>query len=184
MRSDAADWFGTTTTELWRVPLSAMLIMVVIVVAVRLVGLRSFSKMSAFDFAVTVSMGSLVASVTATTTSLTNGALAVVSLLVFQAALARARLAPRVHGITDNTPLLLVASGRLLHDNLRAARVTEDDVWSKLRLAGVTELSRVHAVVLETTGDISVLHGESSPDPRLLEGVRREPPALLGRQGS
>jgi hypothetical protein len=35
----------------------------------------------------------------------------------------------------------------------------------------------VCAVVLETTGDISVLHGESV-DPAILEGVRdlREPP--------
>ena len=45
---------------------------------------------------------------------------------------------------------------------------------AKLREANVFELSEVKAVVLETTGDISVLHSDSKKkiEDCLLEGVK------------
>ena len=83
------------------------------------------------------------------------------------------RMARRSRDVVDNTPLLLVRQGgELLHDNLRAARINPRDVYAKLRQANVTRLSDVHAVVLEPTGDISVLHGDGDLDPALLDGVR------------
>lgn len=52
----------------------------------------------------------------------------------------------------------------MLHDNMRKARVTESDLWSKLREANVLNLNQVRAVVFEATGDISVLHGDACDD--------------------
>lgn len=66
---------------------------------------------------------------------------------------------------------------QILHENLRRARVPETDLIAKLREANVLNLDQVRAVVLETTGDISVLHGgPDGPDlePTLLTGVRRQ----------
>ena len=42
---------------------------------------------------------------------------------------------------------------------------------AKLREANVLDISEVRAVVLETTGDISVLHGESCAE-TVMEGTR------------
>jgi uncharacterized membrane protein YcaP (DUF421 family) len=77
--------------------------------------------------------------------------------------------------VVDNEPLVLMAGDRILRDNLNKSRVTENDLWAKLREANVLDPQEVRAVVLETTGDISVLHGQ--PDrvalhPCLLRGVR------------
>lgn len=58
------------------------------------------------------------------------------------------------------------------HEALAATRVAEDDLIAKLREANVLDFSQVRAVVLERTGDISVLHG-CSLQVQLLEGVRR-----------
>ena len=55
---------------------------------------------------------------------------------------------------------------------MRARRVEEDDLIAKLREANVCDLSDVRAVVLETTGDITVLHGSRLQE-RLLNGVQR-----------
>jgi len=52
------------------------------------------------------------------------------------------------------------------------SRVTEDDVRAKLREANVFNYHEVEAVVLETTGDVSVLHGGSNFDNDLLADVR------------
>lgn len=54
---------------------------------------------------------------------------------------------------------------------MKKSRVAESDVWAKLREANALDLAQVRAVVLETTGDISVLHGDSL-NPALLEFVR------------
>jgi uncharacterized membrane protein YcaP (DUF421 family) len=48
----------------------------------------------------------------------------------------------------------------ILHDNMKSAKVTHNDLRAKLREANVTQLLQVKAVVLETTGDISVLHND------------------------
>ncbi len=42
---------------------------------------------------------------------------------------------------------------------MKASRVSRSNVMEKLRSANVTDFSQVRAVVLEATGNISVLHG-------------------------
>ncbi len=168
-------------SDLWKslssgvgVTMSALAMLAAIIAIVRVGGLRSFSKMSSFDFAVTVSIGSILGAVATSSTALTNGVIAVVALLGFQAAIAWGRSRGSVlQKFVDNTPLLLMDGPTLLPENLRSARVTTDDIAAKLREANVLELRSVRAVVLETTGDISVIHGDIDLDPTLLEGVRR-----------
>lgn len=53
----------TSSSQLGFVVVSAVLMLAGIIGYVRLIGLRSFSKMSSFDFAVTVAMGSVLAAV-------------------------------------------------------------------------------------------------------------------------
>lgn len=169
----AADWLVESWSGLWHVPLSALVLLSVVIASVRLVGLRSFSKMSSFDFAVTVSIGSILGSVATSSASLVNGALAVVSLLLVQAAISWGRSRRiGIQSAVDNTPLLLMDGPNLQHANMRAARVTRSDITAKLREANVLRLQDVQAVVLETTGDISVLHGPHEIDPMLLEGLQ------------
>lgn len=140
-------------------------------VIVRLVGLRSFSKMSSFDFAVTVAFGSLLASVALSSSSLVDGIVAASTLIAVQVVIAWGRSRWGLGTVVDNEPLLLMHQGEMLHDNLAKARVTADDVRAKLRAANVRCYDEVDAVVLETTGDISVLHGPGVFDPELLADV-------------
>jgi uncharacterized membrane protein YcaP (DUF421 family) len=60
----------------------------------------------------------------------------------------------------ENTPVFLMRDGVILHDALRATRVSESDLIAKLRNANALDLSTVHAAILETTGDVSILHGD------------------------
>jgi uncharacterized membrane protein YcaP (DUF421 family) len=77
--------------------------------------------------------------------------------------------------LVDNTPLLLMRGTKILHENLKKAQVTHDDLRSKLREANVTQMHQIHAVIMEDTGDISVMHNDSDEhalDDELLQGVR------------
>ncbi len=167
-------WLVESWRDLWQIPVSAFAMLTVVILSVRLIGLRSFSKMSSFDFAVTVSIGSILGGVVATSVPIFEGATAVASLLGAQAAVSWLR--SRRSGIEkalDNTPVLLMDGSTMLEDSMLAARVTRSDILAKMREANVLRLQDVRAVVLETTGDISVLHGEHRLDDAIVSGVRR-----------
>lgn len=164
--------------ELWDPVARGVVLTVValgwIIVLVRLVGLRSFSKMTSFDFVATVAAGSLLA-----TAATSDGWVAYMQALVALGALfgaqylvARARKSfDSVDRIIQNEPLLLMRDGVMIEAALVESRVARSDVIAKLREANALDFAQVRAVVLETTGDISVLHGDGI-DERLLDGVR------------
>lgn len=144
-----------------------------IIFLVRIVGLRSFSKMTNFDFVMTVAMGSLLAGASQSQqwTGFLQTLTAMASLFAVQYSVSRLRRwSPRLDALVQNTPVLLVKDGFILHDALRATRVAEEDVIAKLREANALDLASVRAVVLETTGNISVLHGDHV-DEALFKGV-------------
>jgi uncharacterized membrane protein YcaP (DUF421 family) len=146
-----------------------------VVFVVRIVGLRAFSKMTAFDFVVTVAIGSLLAGASQATSwpAFFQTSLAIGSLLGVQYIFARLRKSSdRFQEIVQNSPVLLMQDGQILPEALRSTRVAEDDLIAKLREANVLNFSDVRAVVLETTGDISVLHG-THLEKELLNGVKR-----------
>lgn len=155
----------------------AIVVVIAVVALCRLNGLRSFSKMSSFDFALTVATGSLVASTVQNVgQGIGIGLVSILAIFAVQFVIARLRQTFRwAQNLTDNEPLLLVKNGQILHDHLRVARVTEDDLVAKLREANAFSLEEVAAVVLETTGNISVMHSanpDRALDAYILKGVR------------
>jgi uncharacterized membrane protein YcaP (DUF421 family) len=169
------DWFLAPPETLLWIALTAVAVYAAVLLYTRLAGLRSFAKMSSFDFAMTVAIGSIVASSILTEKpafAQTAVALAAVYGLQYGLGTLRQRW-PWLQHLVDNEPLLLMRGQEMLRENMRKARVTEDDLWAKLREANVLHPGQVRAVVLETTGDGTVLHGEGPAlDPRLLTGVR------------
>ena len=61
--------------------------------------------------------------------------------------------------------------GAFCEEAMASARVSKSDVIAKMREANCLSLDQAQAVVLETTGDVSVLHGDTL-DERLVEGVK------------
>lgn len=146
-----------------------------LIIFTRLSGLRSFSKMSSFDFAMTIALGSLFASVAASPSPpLLLGLLTLGMLYLGQNIIALCRRWAPLQRVVDNTPLLLMADGQVLEGNLRKANLTRNDIRAKLREHNVHQYDQVKAMVFETTGDVSVLHGEqaNSLDDDLLRDVR------------
>ena len=143
---------------------------------IRLNGLRTFSKMTSYDFAMTIGVGSILgATATNTSGNASYGLLAIGLLVLFQRIFSHLRVFSAFENVISNDPICLVWKGELLKDNLRATRVTELDVYAKLREANALNLEQVQAVILETSGDIAVLHGEQRLDPVVLEGVQGIP---------
>ena len=175
-------WIDTTWSAVAMVALSTIGIYVALIVYTRAAGLRSFSKMSSFDFAMTVAIGSVIASTILTRDPpLLQGVVALGMVYVVQQGVAALRVHFRAaRHLVDNEPMLIMEGERILEDAMREARISRGDLLAKLREANVLRLDRVRAVVVESTGDISVLHdsggGVPDLDEELLEGVRRVEP--------
>ncbi len=156
---------------------SAFAILAIILLS-RVHGLRSFSKMSGFDFAITVSIGSVLAgAVTTLGTSFGHFLAALVALFGVQMILAYMRARnDTVQNALDNVPLLVMENGKTIPENLTKAGMTLADLRYKLREANAFDLAKVHAVVVETTGSVSVLQGDPDgpkPHPDVMKDVRR-----------
>ena len=171
------DWFIAEPSQMLATVMSAIAIYAILIALIRIVGLRSLSKMSSFDFAMTIAVGSVLASAILTPNPpLAQAAVGLASLFGIQFVIAWFRKRTRwMERLVDNEPLILMTQEGMVRENLKRARVTEHDVWAKLREANVLAVDEVRAVVFESTGDISVLHGD--PDGRpleacLLSGVR------------
>ncbi|MHA6249698.1 DUF421 domain-containing protein [Pontibacter sp. CAU 1760] len=174
-------WIYDTGDPLLETVLGSIMLLFVVIILTRIIGLRSFAKFTVYDFAFTVAVGSIIASTLTSGTSVAHGSVAIASLLSL--AFISSLLQKRFHALSSaisNKPLLLMKGDQILEENLKYARIERSQLIAKLREANILQLSQVEAVVLETTGDISVLHksadaGEQTIDSILLEEVRETP---------
>lgn len=98
---------------------------------------------------------------------------ALTSLFIVQYLAARLRRASDTfEQLMQNQPVVLMRDGKTLDEALAKTRVAKSDLIAKLREANVLDFSEVRAVILETTGDISVLHGDKCSE-ELLHGTER-----------
>lgn len=152
-------WFEASTTSIFAIAITCFVIYFLVFLFTRIVGKRSFAKMSSLDFAVTIAIGSVIAStIILKNVSLVQGGFALLLLYFIQWIASKLRRIEALKKMLDNTSLLLMDKSEILHHNLKKANVTEDDLKAKLREANVLNLAEVRAVVFESTGDISVLH--------------------------
>ncbi len=158
---------------LLRIAIIGVAAYVLLVLLLRLTGKRTLSKMNAFDFVVTVALGSTLATIILSKdVVLAEGLLALGVLVGMQYVVAW--LSARfewVDQLVKATPALLAYRGRLLHDALRRERVSEDEVISAIRSAGMNSLEEAEAVVLETSGDFSVLPRSTAGESSALDKV-------------
>jgi uncharacterized membrane protein YcaP (DUF421 family) len=64
---------------------------------------------------------------------------------------------PAFRRFAEPPPLLLIRDGRMQFQNMRKEFITEDELWSKLRQAGLTSLEQVKEAYIEADGEISVI---------------------------
>jgi len=157
------NWIYSTDDPLLQTLLGSIILFFVIVLLTRIFGLRSFAKFTAYDFAFTIAIGSILSAILTSSTTVVHGSVAIAALLLltFLFAYLQKNVAA-VKILISNKPLLLMDGNKILDNNLKSARIEKDQLKAKLRESNVLNYDQVIAVVLETTGDISVLHKSSA----------------------
>jgi len=146
---------------------------VVLVVFLRISGRRTLSKMNAFDFVVTISLGSVLATLLLSkNVTLANGALAFALLIFLQFTVTWFSVrVPLVKKIVTGKPVMLLHEGEVLREALLKARVTDNEIRAAVRSSGIPSIKAVKAVILETDGSFSVVPYAKETDYSALEGV-------------
>ena len=172
---DWQTWFSINWQQVVGIALSVIGFYFCLILFTRIVGLRSFSKLSSYDLAMTVGIGSILAStVLSKSTSLLQGVFAIGMLFTLQAVLSiiRRKFKP-FKALIDNQPIILMANGAYLYDNLKEAKLSENDIKQILSKNGIKYKSEFFAVIMETTADISVIKSsDTSPDWSLFDDIR------------
>lgn len=129
-----------------------------LLVLLRVSGKRTLAKLNAFDFVVTVTLGSTLATVLLSSdVALVEGVAAMVLLVALQFLVAWLTVRSHtVERLVKSEPTLIYRNG-FLRGPMRRMRVTEDEIRQAARTAGNARLDAVAALVLETDGSLSIL---------------------------
>lgn len=146
---------------------------VVLIVFLRISGKRTLSKMNAFDFIVTVALGSTLANVMLNKEiSLAEAALVFGLLVGLQFLVTWSSVRVRwVRQVVTGEPSILLYRGECLPAAMQIARVTEEEVQAAVRASGFAHLSDAEAIVLETDGSLSVVPRSKRGEASSLSGV-------------
>ena len=148
------DWQSITRTVI-----ITILTYVALIIMLRASGKRTLSKMNAFDFIVTVALGSTLAAVSLNKdVALADGILALFLLVFLQYAISS--LAVRydyIKGLITSSPSLLLYRGEMIIENMKKERITTEEIKAKARERGFSSLEDIDAIILETTGIITIV---------------------------
>ena len=136
----------------------------VLYVLLRIMGKRELGQMTPFELVVMIVLGDLIQQgVTHNDFSLT-GAILAVSTFAFLAVIMSwiTYLSPRAEKLLDGEPRVVIRDGQLIKENLRRDRMTQSEVESEMRIAGIAKMDEVAWGILEPQGKISFIKKDGS----------------------
>lgn len=141
----------------------------------RISGKRTLSKMNAFDFVVTVALGSTLATVLLSKdVALAEGVLALGLLIFLQYIITWLTVrSDVVMSLVKAEPRLLFFKGEFLQKAMKDERINEEEILQAIRTQGASEVQTAEAVILETDGTLSVVTKAADGEATVLSNVVR-----------
>lgn len=164
-------WFNGFET-IYRTLLVGTLTYILLVIVLRLTGKRTLSKLNAFDFIVTVALGSTVASILLSkTVALAEGLTALLLLTGLQLIITFLSVKiPYARILFTASPTIIFRNGNFLEEQMKKVRISKEEILQAMRMQGIGSSDEVGAVILETNGELSVIRkiysGEISTLPK------------------
>ena len=135
-----------------------IILYLVLIASVRVMGKRQIGQMEASEFVVTMLVANL-ASIPMQDSGipLYSGLVPILTVLGAELVLTGFSLwSVRFRRLMCGKPVILIENGHILQPNLRATRVTLDELMGHLREKDVLDIRTVQYAILETNGNLSV----------------------------
>jgi uncharacterized membrane protein YcaP (DUF421 family) len=142
-----------------RILLVGSLMYVALIVMLRVSRNRTLASMNAIDFIFLAAIGSAYGrALTAQEVGLVDAVATFTVLLVIRRVATWLQMRwPFFRSVVENRPALLFFQGEFIHEMMRRQSVSEALVRAAMRKQGIGSLGEVEAIVLESSGDFSIL---------------------------
>lgn len=152
------DLFFKNWEGVGNVALCAVLAYFTLFLFIRIAGKRTLAKLTAFDFVVTVTLGSTLSSMILNKVTLVEGAVALVVIISLQYFLAwTARESKTLEKVINSSPTMVFYRGKFLKEAMAKEVLTEEEIYSEFRKYRMLDVDQVEAVVMELNGELTVI---------------------------
>jgi uncharacterized membrane protein YcaP (DUF421 family) len=128
---------------------------------VRLLGKREVGNITAFDLIVAFMLGEVTDEIIFGDVSLAKGFLAIGVVALWHLANSWGSYKSEfIDRLTGSKATLLVEHGQIDQKGLAKERMSEEELWSALRLQGIEDITQIKSAMLEPHGQVSVIKEE------------------------
>lgn len=163
---DDVVYFWNGWEPLLRTVVVGTLTYISIIFILRVSGKRTLAKMNAFDFVITVALGSAYGRIlTAKQVSVAEAVTTFALLALLQLIVSKLENNSRwFYQLVTSQPTLLYYRGTFLEKAMKKQRVRKDSLLGTVRKKKFSSLEEVEAIILETDGSLSIIAKASKTD--------------------
>lgn len=152
------DLFFKNWESLYHILICGTIAYLSLFIFIKISGKRTLAKLNAFDFVVSVTLGSILSSIILLKVSIAEGLTGLFIIISLQYLLAfLAKKSDTMEKVINSTPSLLFYNGKFLNDALQKELITKEEVYAEIRSYKIENIDDVRAVVLELNGDMTVV---------------------------
>lgn len=161
--------------SLYHVAICSVIAYITLFIFIRIAGKRTLAKLNAFDFVVSVTLGSTLSSMILAKVTIAEGCVALLIIIILQYLLAwSAKKSHVMEKVINSTPVLLFYEGKYLLDAMKKEAITEEEILAEIRRYRLDSIADVKAVVMELNGEISVIKRAGGNGPSSLDDIDLE----------
>ena len=140
------------------VVLRTLLALLALLIVTRILGRRTLSELTFYDFVIGLVLGNIGAAVITEDLSVPHGAFALAAATLWVLAINMLTLSYLpARKLIESEPLVVMRKGKILEDNLRKRFYNVNDLLEMLRIQGIFDPQQVEAALIEADGRLSVL---------------------------
>lgn len=142
--------------------LRTIIIYLVVLIAIRLMGKREIGQLQPYELVATIIIADVASlPMQNVSISLIQGIVPILGLLFMQIAFSLLTFkSKKLQKVLSGNPTILMANGKLIKENLEKQKYTYQTLMEQIRVAGFYKLSDLDYIILETSGQISVIPKE------------------------
>lgn len=144
--------------ELLQVAITSVVSFLVLFVLAKFIGHRQIAQLSAFDYIIGITIGSIAAEMATELEEPLQPLLAMVVYALLAILLEVLALKhPRMRKFIDGTPTIILDNGKLYRQNMKKARLDLTEFLIQCRKQGFFDLGAIQTAVYESNGQLSIL---------------------------
>jgi uncharacterized membrane protein YcaP (DUF421 family) len=151
-------WFESWQSII-NISITGIISFIGLIILLRVAGKRTLTKMNAFDFIMTFTIGSTLATtITSDDTTVSEGLTALAIIIFVQYAIAWLEVRSNwFQKLIKAQPSVLFHDGKFREKTMRQERITKVEILAAMRYSGLSDPSQARLVLMETDGQLSVI---------------------------